>query len=342
MITLAVQGAGVIGRRHIDHILASPAAALVAIIDPAPESEALAAAHNVPWFADFIAMLASVRPDGIVIATPNPLHVEHGLAAIAAGIPVLVEKPIADDIAAAARLVAAAEAANIALLVGHHRRHNPIIQRAKAILDAGALGKLVAVHSNFWLLKPDPYFDIPWRRALGAGPVLMNLIHDIDLLRYLIGEIETVQAMTSNAVRGNAVEETAVLLFRFANGVLGTATVSDTVLAPWSWEHTTGEDLSYPQTDQACYQIAGTHGALSLPRLELWTNSGTRGWKEPFVATRTSIVREDPLGLQIGQFCRVIGGAEAPLVSGREGLRTLQVIAAVKAAAASGGTVRVG
>jgi predicted dehydrogenase len=115
--------------------------------------------------------------------------------------------------------------------------------------------------------------------------------------------------------------------------------VSDTVVAPWSWEHTTGENPVYPQSDQCCYFIAGTHGSLSIPRLELWRNAGKRSWWEPFEVSRDVVAQADPLRLQIEQFCQVIRGREAPLVSGREGLMTLKVIAAVQEAAASGQTV---
>jgi len=169
---------------------------------------------------------------------------------------------------------------------------------------------------------------------------MINLIHDIDLLRYLCGEIDSVQAMAANAVRGFAVEDTAAVLLRFANGALGTVTVSDTVVAPWSWEQTTGENPAYPQTDQSCYHLAGTHGALTVPKLELWSNPDKRGWWEDFQAERNYAPAQDPLQLQIQHFCAVIRGEAAPLVSGREGLRSLQVIAAVQEASRSGGTVR--
>ena len=77
---------------------------------------------------------------------------------------------------------------------------------------------------------------------LGAGPVLVNLIHDIDLLRFLCGPITSVRALMSNAVRRNPVEETAGILLGFASGAIGTVTVSDAVPAPWSWELTAGEN----------------------------------------------------------------------------------------------------
>lgn len=340
-VRIAVVGAGLIGKRHIQHILAEPAAILAAVVDPSPAARDLARACGVGWFPDFAALLAARKPDGIVFATPNKLHVENGLAAVAAGIPALIEKPLADDLAEGARLVAAAEAAGVPLLVGHHRRHNPMIQRAKEIITSGQLGRLVSAHGFFWLMKPDDYFDVEWRRQSGAGPILTNLIHDVDLLRYLVGEIASVQALTSNIVRNFAIEETAAVLLAFENGAIGTFSISDTIVAPWSWEHTTGENPVYPQSDQCCYTIGGTHGSLTIPKLEIWSNKDTRSWLQPFSVERTYTALQDPLRLQIQHFCRVIRGAEKPLVSGCEGLRTLQVIDAIKKAARDGSRVRV-
>jgi predicted dehydrogenase len=340
-VKLAVMGAGLIGRRHVEHILAVPEAELVAVVDPSPAGAEWAAGKQLPYFPSFKAMMATVSVEGVIIATPNQLHVENGLEVIRAGLPALVEKPIADDVKSATKLVEAAEAAGVPLLVGHHRRHNPMIQAAKATVASGRLGQLVSVHGFFWLMKPDSYFDIVWRREAGAGPILTNLIHDIDLLRYLCGEVEMVQALTSNAVRGHVIEETAVVLLRFANGALGTINVSDSIVAPWSWELTTGENPVYPRTDQSCYTIGGTLGSLTIPKLEVWHDNQKRDWWQPLEASRVFAPDKDPLPLQIQQFCRVIRDGEAPLVSGREGLQTLKVIEAVKTAARTGRQVKV-
>jgi predicted dehydrogenase len=121
-VRLAVLGAGLIGRRHAEHIAVEPLAALAAIVDPSPVGRALAGGHGVPWFEGFADLIAADRPDGVIIATPNQVHVDNGLEAVAAGVPALVEKPIADGVAAGSRLVEAAEAAGVPLLVGHHRR----------------------------------------------------------------------------------------------------------------------------------------------------------------------------------------------------------------------------
>ncbi|ABC91068.1 probable oxidoreductase protein [Rhizobium etli CFN 42] len=335
-VKLAVLGAGLIGKRHIKHVLDETTAELVAVVDPSPVGQAIASEVGVKWFSNFAEMVAAARPDGVIIATPNQIHVRNGFEAVEAGIPALIEKPIVDDIAAGERLVGMAEAKGVPLLTGHHRRHNPMMQKAKQIIESGKLGRILIVNAMFWLFKPEEYFDTPWRRERGAGPVFLNLIHDIDNLRYLFGDITAVQAIESNAVRGNAVEETAVILIEFKNGILGTASVSDSVVAPWSWEMTTGENPAYPKTEEACYMIGGTHGSLSVPSLNMWSNPGKRSWMEPFECYSAEVENEDPLILQIRQFCRVIRGEEAPLVSGREGLETLKVIDAVKRSAAAG------
>lgn len=340
-VKLAVVGAGLIGRRHAEHIAAEPRATLCAVVDPTPAGREVAAALGAPWFASFAEMLAANRPDGVVIATPNQLHVRNGLEAVAAGIPAIVEKPLADDPAEGERLVEAAEKAGVPLLTGHHRRYNPMIRKAKEIVESGRLGQVLALHGTFWLMKPDDYFDALWRREKGAGPVLLNLIHDVDLFRYLCGEVVSVQAQMSNAVRGHAVEETAVILLRFASGVLGTVTVSDSIVAPWSWEMTTGENPAYPQQDQGCYQIGGTHGALTIPQLEIWSNPGKRSWWEPLLRERVHVAPEDPLRVQIRHFCDVIRDGATPIASGREGLNTLKVIAAVQRAAETGASVTI-
>ena len=340
-VKLAVLGAGLIGKRHIEHVRAEPEAELMAIVDPSPTGRAMAEDLRVEWVPNFAALIETSKPDGVIIATPNQLHVANGLESIAAGIPALVEKPIADDVASATNLVESAETASVSLLVGHHRRYNPLIEKAKEIIDSGRLGQVLAAHGMCWFYKPDDYFETAWRREKGAGPVFLNLIHDVDSLRYLCGDIISVQAIESNSARGNAVEDTAAILLRFGSGALGTITVSDAIVAPWSWELTAGENPAYPHTGEACYQIGGTRGSLTVPYLDVWYNKEKRSWWEPIDQERIPVDQVDPLTSQIRHFCRVIRGEETPRVSGREGLDTLKVIDAVKQAAATGQLIHI-
>ena len=343
-VTIAVVGAGTMGRRHIEAIAAAPAARrLHSIVDPDPQAKDRAAALGVAWHPHIGSMLAGPSPDGVIVATPNPLHVPDGLACVEAGLPVLVEKPIAADVSSALRLVEAAEQAGVPLLVGHHRRHNPLITAAKQLLDAGRIGRIVAVNAMFWLCKPDDYFLPEWRKLPGTGPLFVNLIHDIDLLRYLCGEIASVQAVESRGARNGANEDTAAIILRFASGALGTASMSDAVAAPWSWELTACENPAYPPTGQSCYQIGGTDGSLELPALRLWSYpGGGKGWFEKLACVELGVEPADPLLRQMAQFCAVIRGTEPPLVSGREGLRTLSVIEAIKRSAQTGAPVEPG
>lgn len=330
---IAVLGAGLIGKKHIE--LVSEMAELAAIIDPTPAVEVVAGSYGAPWFKDLNDYLGRDRPDGVIVATPNQLHVEHGLACIEAGIPILIEKPIADNAAGADRLVSASDATRVPILVGHHRRHNPLIKAARQAIEAGRLGDIVSVNAQFWLYKPDDYFDVDWRKQEGAGPVFINLIHDIDLLRHLCGEIVSVQAIDSRRARGHEVEDTAAILLEFDNGALGTVTVSDTIVAPWSWEFASGENPAYPHTETSCYTIGGNKASLSIPDLALWFHPGQRSWWEPIERTTLPFEAQDPLPLQLLHFVDVIRNGAVPLVSGREGLQTLRVVEAIKRAAAT-------
>lgn len=333
---IAVAGAGLIGRRHIQQIVAGNGATLACVVDPDPAARTIAAQHGVPWHPSLGAMISAGRPDGVILATPNQLHVEGGLECVAAGLPLLVEKPIADSVAAASALVEAAEAAGVPLLVGHHRRHNPLIAAAKSAIDAGRLGRVVTVHATCWFFKPDDYFAPAWRRAPGAGPIFVNLIHDIDLLRHLCGEVATVQAIESNAVRGHAIEESAAIILRFRGGALGTLNISDTTVAPWSWEFTSGENPAYTHTPEQSYMIGGTEAALAIPTLDVWRHDTRPDWWQPLRRERLAFTAQDPLALQIRNFCAVIAGTALPVVPGREGLATLRVVEAIKRSAGTG------
>jgi predicted dehydrogenase len=337
---IALVGAGVIGSQHAVAIAATARARLACVVDPTEAGSLLAAKFDVPWFASIDPMLNARIADGVYIATPNQLHVEGGLASIEAGLPVLVEKPLSTDLAGARLLVSRAASAGVALATGHHRRHNPLVAKAKALIEHGELGQIATVHGTTWFMKPDSYFGVEWRRRKGAGPVYLNLIHDIDLLMHFCGPVAEVQAQESSAIRGNEVEDTAVILLRFENGALGTVNVCDTAVAPWSWEMTARENPAYPATPEACYMIAGTKASLSLPNLALWSNPGKPGWWEPISATRVPYAFADPLVRQADQFATVILDGAAPLVSGEDGLAALAVIEAVKSAAARGAKVK--
>ena len=341
-LRLAVIGAGAIGRTHIalarDHALF----ALSAIVDNSEAARALAAQIGVAYHEDVASMLSLARPDAVIVATPNATHADIGIQCLEAGAHVLIEKPITDTLADARRLCAAADAARLTLLVGHQRRYNGILRAARGIVQSGRLGKLVSATGMATFLKPDPYFEMEWRRRKGGGPILINLIHDIDLLRFLMGEIDSVQATSANAVRGFEVEDTAAVLLRFKNGALATMTVSDSTTAPWNWDLAAGEAAHYPRQDVNTHFISGTHGSVTLPRLEVWEYRSDRGWHQPLTQERIALHDTNPYAEQLRHLHAVVHGQETPVCSGQDAMRSLQAVLAIHEAAQSGGTVMVG
>jgi predicted dehydrogenase len=337
---IAVAGAGLIGAAHMARAQASPTCALVAVVDPAPAAGKAAAQAGVPLYPTLDALFAAAKVDGVVVASPNRFHVEHALRCIDEGVGVLLEKPVADTVAEAERLAEAVEAKDARVIVGHHRAHSPIMARAKAVIDAGRLGRIVAVMGSAVFFKPDHYFeDGPWRREPGGGPILINMIHEVHNLRMLCGEIVAVQAFASNAVRGFAVEDTVAINLRFDSGALGTFMLSDTAACPRSWEQTSQENKAYAScADEDCYVVAGTFGSLSVPtmRLRTYAKAEDRSWWKPFAVGVADLVREDPLTLQMEHFGAVIRGTARPLVTVRDGLANLRVTEAIAESARTG------
>ncbi len=211
------------------------------------------------------------------------------------------------------------------------------------MIAAGALGRPVSATVLCTWLKPQDYFDAAWRRQKGGGPILINLIHDIDLMRHLYGEIVSVQALASNAVRGHEVEDTAVAALRFANGALGTVTVSDTAAAPWNWDLSAGEAERFPRQDINAHFYSGTEASLTLPRLELWRyradQGAAQGWHDPITMERTAVHTACPFAEQLRHLAAVVRGDEEPVCSALDGYRTLQATLAVAQAAQSGQAV---
>lgn len=334
-LRLAIVGLGLVGKRHADAVTLVPDVELVAVADPNESGQDAAVGMGIPCFETIDGMFKSVQLDGVILATPTLLHVEQAITCIENKCPVLVEKPIGASTKEALALVQMARARDIPLLVGHHRRHNPLIQKAKEALDSGLIGTIRAVQGTCWFYKPDHYFEAaPWRKRNGAGPISVNLVHDIDLIRYLCGEVTAVQAVAAPSVRGFENEDVASAILEFSNGVIGSISVSDSVVAPWSWEFTSRENSQYPPIPESCYLIGGSEGSLSLPDLRLWSHlERQQDWWTPLSSTTLTRAASDPLVNQIAHFKDVIMEKAIPLVSGEEGLRTLQVIETIQLSA---------
>ncbi len=226
-IHVGVIGAGNISDTHARALRGMPAVEIAAIFAPVRErAEQFAARHGGAAFDSLERMLAHRPLDMVVAGTPSGLHAEHGMAAAAHGLHLLVEKPIDVTTARADALIQAAAKAGVTLGVIFQDRLKPDVQRLKALVDGGRLGSPILANARVkWYRPPSYYSGSRWRgtRALDGGGALINQgIHTVDLLLWLFGPVKRVFAKTAAALHPIEVEDTAVAVLEFANGALGT------------------------------------------------------------------------------------------------------------------------
>jgi predicted dehydrogenase len=266
--------------------------------------------------------------DGVIIATPTHLHAAHGMEAAARGWPMLIEKPVAGSLQQARELAKVLQDHKIASLVGHHRRYHRVVQQLKSCLDSGQIGEVVTVQVIWAMRKPDAYFQGNWRTQDGS-PVMINLVHDIDILRFAIGEIVQAKALRGRSQRGAVRIETGAIAFGFETGAVGTVAFSDVTPSPWGFEAGTGENPNIGATHQDMMWITGTKGALSFPSMTLWQGEdwGQAARKIPTTAEKNVKV---PLDAQLDHFLEVIDGAE-PMIDVADATKTLEVALSLEA-----------
>ena len=334
-LKISVIGVGLGGKIHIKGLKSSTEAVLDSIIAPDRSfNHDVARTERVPLFHTIDECIKKRRPDGIIIASPNQFHFEHAKSCIDNRIPALLEKPITPSSDEGLELCELIQKSGVKILIGHHRAHNPILKAAGSLIKQGRLGKVVSVMGSAQFYKPDHYFDDgPWRKGPGGGPILINMIHEVDNLRRLVGEISEVQAITSNKTRGFAVEDTAVINFVFQSGALGSFVLSDTASTARSWEQTSSENPGYPSyPDEDCYLISGTVGSLAIPtmRLKYYPDCIAPSWWTPFNEEKVCYYKADPIELQLKHFVEVIKNTTDPLVTAKDGYRNLLITEAIK------------
>ncbi len=340
-VPLCVVGGGSIGLRHIQCAVASDKVQLTAVVEPDAARRAVLRDDGLPAVADVSEVTADTQ--AAIVSTPTPNHAAVAMACLDRGWAVLVEKPLTETVAEADALCAHAATKDLPLVAGHHRRCHPFVAQARAGL--AELGQLVALQGIWSLRKHDSYFDVPWRRTDGAGPIMTNLSHEVDLLQHLAGPIVEVGVMSSNAARGLDVEDTAAVSLRFANGALGTFILSDAGASPWAFEAATGENPAIAVRGDDPLRFIGTGGSLSFPSLDMWTPKGDEppDWQHRLAhrsGAKTAPV--DGIAAQLDRFAGVVNGApDDVLATGADGRSTMLVLDAIQLAARTGQTQKV-
>jgi UDP-N-acetyl-2-amino-2-deoxyglucuronate dehydrogenase len=226
-LNIAVVGVGHIGSQHAKH--AARLGNLVAVCDIKPDrAQSIAAQYQCKAYFSLDELLSVEKSlDLIAICTPNGLHAEHSIKALKAGCNVLCEKPMATSVRECERMIHVAEETNRRLFIVKQNRFNPPVKALKKVIEEGKLGKIVDVQVNcFWNRNKEYYEASDWRGKLkmDGGTLFTQYSHFIDLMYWLVGDVEEVQVYTDNFLHKGIVEfeDTGVVVLRFCSGAVGT------------------------------------------------------------------------------------------------------------------------
>ena len=311
MVNIAVIGTGAMGSNHVRVLSELSGVDLVAISDTDEEKlEKLSAQYNIKsTYKDHIEMFQKERIDGVIVAVPADFHKKVVLDCIQAGVNVLVEKPISHTLEDAQEMIDKAKEKNVILTVGHVERFNPVITKIKEFIDNGMLGKIYLVNSI--RIGPVP------KRLWGVGDgVLVDLsVHDIDIISYLVGDIEKVY---SQLIFSGKQEIYAKNLFQIKDKVMG--------CSEFSW-------IS-PKRSRTI-EISGVKGTLKgdyfSQELTLYENSDesetalTKGNISAGNVVNQPVNKQEPLKLELEHFIDCIKNNKKPLVTPEDAKKSLKV-----------------
>ena len=226
MINFAIVGCGRIAQRHAEHI--SKRGKLIAVCDVVAEkANAMAESYGAVAYTDYTEMLKNETTiDVVAVCSPNGLHAIHSIEALKAGYHVLCEKPMGLTVQECGDMIQAAERANKRLFAIKQNRYNPPVAAVKEAIDSGKLGKVLSIQlSCFWNRNTD-YYANSWKgtKDLDGGTLFTQFSHFVDLLYWLIGDVDEVAAMMGNFAHQGIIEfeDTGVVILKFTNGAIGT------------------------------------------------------------------------------------------------------------------------
>lgn len=227
MLRIALVGCGRIAVRHAELLglgqVAGASLAAVCDID-AGRASALAARFGVPWHTDMHDMMERERPDAVAVLTESGNHARHVIALARHGRHIIVEKPMALTLDDADAMIRACVEAGVRLFVVKQNRFNVPVVKLREALEAGRFGRLILGTVRVrWCRRQDYYDQAPWRGtwAMDGGVLTNQASHHIDLLEWMLGDVDSVFAQSTTALANIEAEDTAVVTLRFRNGALG-------------------------------------------------------------------------------------------------------------------------
>lgn len=352
---VAIVGPGKVAHTHAQAVMALPAARLVAVCgrDEA-RTAAFAAQYGIRSFTNLAEMLADRAVQVVVICTPHPLHAEQAIQAAEAGVHVLVEKPLALTSADCDRVIAAAARAGVRLGVVSQRRLYQPVQRLKAAIDSGKLGRPALGTMTVLGWRSAAYYAMdPWRGTWageGGGVLVNQAVHQLDLFQWLMGPVAEVFGYWANINHPSIeVEDSAIAVVRFASGALGTIVASNAqnpgLYAKLHIYGSNGASAGV-QTEGGSMFIAGVSGVVDPAFNDLWTLPGEEGLLSSWQAEDRAFAQSiDPTQvyhqLQLADFLDAVRSGGEPLVSGSEGRKAVALFEAIYEAQRSGKPVKI-
>ena len=321
---------------------ASSSFELVAVGGFGDQAEAVAAEVKAPLYEDYQDLYNKVDLDAVVIALPNPLHWPATEAALSAGIRnILLEKPIADSVEDAEKIIKACNDAGANLLIGHQRRSSATMLFLKKFIEDGRLGDVVGIQCSATYAKPDSYFT-GWHTT--TGPLLLNTIHDVDDFHYFTGKkVTQVYAAARNTIRHGKIEDSVSAVIEFEGGITCSYFVSDGVPSPWGYD-LAAQEMHFMNCyhGENCTRVFGTKGSFGLPNMDFFTYLPDHyGWTEPLQREHFEVGRPDPATATLEHFADLCEGRETvPRCSGEQGLATLKVVQALLKSAETGEIIK--
>ncbi len=331
-IRIAVLGCGRIARNHFAAVAQhSDRMELVTVCDNDPARLEEHVGAGVAGFTDMSRMLESVELDLVAICTPSGLHPEQAVAVAGHGVHVMTEKPMATRWQDGLRMVRACDEANVRLFVVKQNRLNATLQLLKQAIEQKRFGRIYSVAINVFWTRPQAYYDTAkWRGTweFDGGAFMNQASHYVDLLDWLVGPVESVMAYTGTLARDIEVEDTGVAALRWRSGAVGTLNVTM---------------LTYPKNLEGSMTILGEKGTVriggvAVNEIQHWEFAEPRPEDEEIEQANYTTTSVYGFGhpLYYDNVINTLCGLAEPETSGREGLRSLEILIAIYLSARDG------
>jgi UDP-N-acetyl-2-amino-2-deoxyglucuronate dehydrogenase len=334
-IRLAIAGCGRISSNHLNSVeVHKNEIELVGICDTDKVVlDNISSKYGVGGYLRFEDMLKEIKPDLVALCTPSGIHPEQAIIAASHHVNVMTEKPMATRWLDGVRMVKACDENNVRLFVVKQNRRNTTLQLLKRAIIEKRFGKIHLVHINVFWSRPQSYYDqAQWRGTweFDGGAFMNQASHYVDLLDWLIGPVEKVQAMMSTT-RDIEVEDTGVLNIKWRNGAIGSMSVTM---------------LAYPKNLEGSITILGEKGTVriggvAVNEIQLWQFDEQRDYDNDITSANYQTTSIYGFGhpLYYKNVIDVLRGRAEPETDGREGLKSLELLIAAYLSARDGRTV---